>query len=114
MSKVKIILVFFIIFIGYKGFITIKNFQIGVDKKVTQLEEIAEIEREEQVIALIMYLGNPPELKEHLYVESGEKCSELKRIAEDNSNAYYECSVVDAILTGNKIISIVKEIEVLE
>ena len=46
MSKVKIILVFFIIFIGYKGFIAIKNFQIGVDKKVTQLEEIAEIERE--------------------------------------------------------------------
>ena len=114
MSKVKIILIFFIIFIGYKGFIAIKNFQIGVDKKVTQLEEIAEIEREGQVIALIMYLGNPPELKEHLYVESGEKCSELKIIAEDNSNAYYECSVVDAILTGNKIISIVKEIEVLE
>ena len=41
-------------------------------------------------------------------------CRGLKRIAEDNSNAYYECSVVDAILTGNKIISIVKEIEVLE
>ena len=114
MSKVKIILIFFLIFVGYKGFIAIKNFQIGVDKKITQLEEIAEIEREGQVIALIMYLGNPPELKEHLYVESGEKCSELKRIAEDNSNAYYECSVVDAILTGNKIISIVKEIEVLE
>mgnify|MGYP000108977976 CR=1 FL=1 len=114
MSKVKIILVFFIIFIGYKGFITIKNFQIGVDKKVMQLEEIAEIEREGQVIALIMYLGSPPELKEHLYVESEEKCSKLKTIAEDNSNAYYECSVVNAILTGNKIISIVKEIEVLE
>ena len=114
MSKVKIILIFFIIFIVYKGFIAIKNFQIGVDKKVMQLEEIAEIEREGQVIALIMYLGNPPKLKEHLYVESGEKCSELKGIAEDNSNAYYECSVVDAILTGNKIISIVKEIEVLE
>tara|TARA_Y100000816_G_scaffold195480_1_gene142854 strand:- start:29 stop:373 length:345 start_codon:yes stop_codon:yes gene_type:complete len=114
MSKVKIILIFFLIFVGYKGFIAIKNFQIGVDKKVTHLEEIAEIEREGQVIALIMYLGNPPKLKEHLYVESGEKCSELKGIAEDNSNAYYECSVVDAILTGNKIISIVKEIEVLE
>ena len=114
MSKVKIILIFFLIFVGYKGFIAIKNFQIGVDKKVTHLEEIAEIKREGQVIALIMYLGNPPKLKEHLYVESGEKCSELKGIAEDNSNAYYECSVVDAILTGNKIISIVKEIEVLE
>ena len=114
MGKVKIILIILIVFIGYKGFIAIKNFQIGVDTKVTQLEEIAEIEREGQVIALIMYLGSPPELKEHLYVESEEKCSKLKTIAEDNSNAYYECSVVDAILTGNKIISIVKKIEVLE
>ena len=56
MGKVKIILIILIVFIGYKGFIAIKNFQIGVDTKVTQLEEIAEIEREGQVIALIMYL----------------------------------------------------------
>ena len=78
-----------------------------------QLEEIAEIEREGQVIALIMYLGNPPELKEHLYVESAKKCNELKIIAEDNSNAYYECAKLKAVVKEGKIIRIIEEIEVL-
>ena len=72
MSKVKIILIFFIIFIGYKGFIAIKNFQIGVDKKVIQLEEIAEIEREGQVIALIMYWGALQSLK-NIYMSNLRK-----------------------------------------
>ena len=39
-----------------------------------------------------MYLGDPPELKEHLYTESKSKCLELKQIAEESSFAYYECA----------------------
>jgi len=37
----------------------------------------------------------------------------MKEIAESNSNAYYECAVVDAIIAGNKILEIKEEIEVL-
>ena len=113
MSKLRIVLFLVIAFVFYKGFIAIKNFQIGVDKKVVQIEEIAEIESEREVIALMMYLGDPPKLTEHLFVENEKKCLELKSNAEDNSNAYYECAAVNAILTGNKIVSIIEEIEIL-
>ena len=36
-----------------------------------------------------------------------------RAIAEESSNAYYECAKIKAIVKEGKIISIVKEIEVL-
>ena len=61
-----------------------------------------------------MYLGNPPELKEHLYTENKSKCLEMKQIAEETSFAYYECARVEAVLVGKKIVSIINELEILE
>ena len=62
----------------------------------------------------MMYLGDPPELKEHLYTKSKSKCLEMKQIAEETSFAYYECVKVEAVLVGKKIVSIINELEVLE
>ena len=61
-----------------------------------------------------MYLGDPPELTEHLYTESRSKCLELKEIAEESSFAYYECVKVNAVFKVKKIVSILEEIEVIE
>ena len=60
----------------------------------------------EIVIALIMYLGNPPELKEHLLMPSLSKCLANKRVATRNSNATYQCLKVKAVVEDGKIISI--------
>ncbi len=60
----------------------------------------------EIVIALIMYLGNPPELKEHLLMPSISKCLSKKRVATRNSNATYQCLKVKAVVEDGKIISI--------
>jgi len=60
----------------------------------------------EIVIALIMYLGNPPELKEHLLMPSISKCLSKKRIATRNSNATYQCLKVKAVVEDGKILSI--------
>ena len=60
----------------------------------------------EIVIALLMYLGNPPELKEHLLMSSISECLKKKRIATRNSNAEYRCMKVNAIVKDGKIISI--------
>ena len=113
MSKIKIVFYLVVVFIVYKGFVAIKNFEIGVDKRVAQIEELAEVEKEGEVIGLMMYLGDPPELKEHLFTESRSKCLELKQIAEESSYAYYECALVNAVLKGGKIVSIIEEIEVI-
>ena len=60
----------------------------------------------EIVIALMMYLGNPPELKEHLLMPDFKTCLSKKRIATRNSNAEYRCMRVKAVVKDNKIISI--------
>ncbi len=113
MSKIKIVLVFLLCFGLYKGYVAFTEFEIGVSDRVAQIEANASIERQGEVIALMMYLGDPPELNEHLLVKNKSKCLEMKQIAEETSFAYYECAVVDANLKGGKIININEELEVL-
>ena len=110
----KIIFLTILGFVVYKGYIAFTEFEIGVGDRVAVLEESAGVEREGEAIGLMMYLGDPPELKEHLYTKNKSKCLEMKQIAEETSFAYYECARVDAVLAGRKIVSIINEIEVLE
>ena len=81
MGKIKIIFFIILVFIIYKGVVAFKNFEIGVSDRITEIEKQAGFEKEGEVIGLMMYLGDPPELKEHLFVESRSKCLELKEIA---------------------------------
>ena len=60
----------------------------------------------EIVISLLMFLGEPPQLKEHLLMPSISECLKKKRIAIRNSNAEYRCSKVKAVVKDGKIISI--------
>ena len=57
-------------------------------------------------IALVMLLGNPPVLKEHLLMPNLSTCLSKKRIATRNSNATYQCLKVNAVVKDGKIISI--------
>ena len=114
MSNIKIIAFLILGFIVYKIFVAVKNFEIGVSKQVAEIEKIG-FEREDEVIGLMMYLGDDEDLElvEHLLVKNRSKCFEMKQIAEESSNAFYECAKIKAIVKEGKIISIVKEIEVL-
>ena len=60
----------------------------------------------EIVISLLMFLGEPPVLKEHLLMPSISECLKKKRIATRNSNADYKCMKVKAVVKDGKIISI--------
>jgi len=113
-GKIKIIFIIIIAFIIYKGIIAFKNFEIGVSDRVTEIEELADYEKEREVIGLMMYLGDPPELKEHLFTESRSKCLKLKEVAEETSFAYYECAKINAVVRGGKIVKVIEEIEVFE
>ena len=114
MSKVKFVLILLIVYGLYKGYEAFTDFEIGISDRVAVLEEASDFERQGEVIALMMYLGNPPRLNEHLLVKNETKCLDMKRIAEETSFAYYECAVVDANIRGGKIISINEELKVLE
>ena len=114
MGKIKLIFFLIIAYIGYKGFVAFKNFEIGTSNKMAEIEEVAGIEKNKEVVGLLMYLGEPPKLIEHLYMESGSKCTELKAIAEANSNAIYECVRLNAVLTGNKIVKVIDKLEIIQ
>ena len=114
MSKIKYIVILLICYGLYKGYVAFTEFEIGVSDRVAKLEEAADIEKQGEVIALMMYLGDPPELNEHLLVKNESKCIEMKQIAEETSFAYYECAIVDANLKGGKITSINQELKVLQ
>ena len=114
MSKIKYIVILLIFYGLYKGYVAFTDFEIGVSDRVAKLEEAADIEKQGEVIALMMYLGDQPELNEHLLVKNESKCLDMKQIAEETSFAYYECAVVDANIKGGKIISINEELKVLE
>ena len=114
MGKIKFFFLIILAFIIYKGVVTLKNFEIGISDKVTEIEESVDFEKEKEVIGLMMYLGDPLELKEHLFIESKSKCLELKEFAEEYSNAYYECAKVNAVVKGKKIVSVIEELKVFE
>ena len=114
MGKIKIIFAIVVIYFIYKGVTAIMDFDLAVTEKVQKIEEMADIEKESTVIGLMMYIGNPLELKEHLMMSSKKKCLKKKEIAELNSFAFYECAEVNAVVKGGKIISIIEEIRVLE
>ena len=114
MSKIKIIIAIAVIYFIYKGFTAIMDFDLAVTEKVQKIEEIADIEKESTVIGLMMYIGDPLELKEHLMMPSKSKCLDNKEIAELSSSAYYECAEVNAVVKGGKIISVIEEIKIFE
>jgi hypothetical protein len=68
----------------------------------------------EIVISLLLFLGEPPTLKEHLYIQDQKMhtCLKMKRIAERSSNAKYQCArvkeniVIDEYSGEKKITSI--------
>ena len=80
---------------------------------MAEIEEVAGIENNKEVVWRLMYLGEPPKLIEHLYMDSGSKCKDLKAVAEANSNAIYECARLNAVLTGKKIVKVIDKLEIL-
>ena len=72
----------------------------------------------EIVISLLLFLGEPSDLKEHLYIQDQKMatCLKMKRIAERSSNAKYQCARVNATVitdeySGNKKITSISSLD---
>ena len=114
MSKIKIIAFLILGFIIYKIFVAVKDFDVGLDKRIEKVEALG-LGEQDEVIGLMMYLGDPEDLVlvEHLLVKNKSKCLEMKKNAEEVSNAYYECARIEAIIKEGKIVTVIEELEVL-
>ena len=116
MKYLKIIGVFAIVYLVYLGFSKFMDSSLEVAEKVNKISEIdkLEVSNNKEVVGLMMFLGSPPKLKEHLMMPSNEDCLIKKEIAELTSSALYKCMLVEAEVKDNKIVSIVKEIKIIE
>ena len=116
MKYVKIIVVFALIYSIYIGLGKFMDTSVDVAKKVTEIEDLENINKvkSKEVVGLMMFLGNPPEMKEHLLTKHIDDCSFKKELAEMNSNAIYKCILVEAEVKNEKIVKVFKEIQVLE
>ena len=114
MGKLKFLVVIAVMYLIYLGFSKMMDTSLTVSEKINKKLDIEDVEKKTTVIGLMMYLGYPLELHEHLLMLSEDKCFEKKEIAETNSFATYECAEVNAIVKDGKIISIIEEIRVLE
>ena len=116
MKYVKIISVFVIIYLVYLGFSSFMDDSLEVAENINKTLEVDEVKKSnnKEVVGLIMFLGNPPKINEHLMMPSNEDCLIKKEIAEMTSSALYKCMVVEAEVKDNKIVSIVKEIKIIE
>ena len=116
MKYVKIIVVFVLIYSVYIGLSKFMDTSVDVAKNATELENLENTNKlkSKEVVGLMMFLGNPPEMKEHLLTKHIDDCSFKKELAEMNSNAIYKCILVDAEVKDEKIVRVLKEIEVLE
>ena len=115
MKYVKIIGFFAVIYLVYLGFSSFMDDSLEVAEKVNKNLETDKVKKSnnKEVVGLMMFLGSPPKLKEHLMMPSNDDCLIKKEIAEMNSNAMYKCILVEAEVKDEKIVKVFKEIEIL-
>ena len=86
---------------------TVKDFEVGLDKRIEKVEALG-LGEQDNVIGLMMYLGDPEDLVlvEHLLVKNKSKCLEMKENAEEvspwtnnKSDLYSESSFVIPSIT---------------
>ena len=116
MKYVKIIGFFAIVYLVYLGFSSFMDDTLEVAKKINKTIEVDKLKKSnnKEVVGLMMFLGNPPKINEQLMMPSIEDCLIKKEIAELTSSALYKCMLVEAMVKDNKIVSIFKEIKIIE
>ena len=116
MKYVKIIGFFAIVYLVYLGFSNFMDDTLQVAEKINKTIHVDKVKKlnNKEVVGLMMFLGNPPKINEHLMMPSNEDCLIKKEIAELTSSALYKCMLVEAIVKDNKIVSIFKEIKIIE
>tara|TARA_B100001027_G_C16202683_1_gene301321 strand:- start:325 stop:669 length:345 start_codon:yes stop_codon:yes gene_type:complete len=114
MNKVKIFFILIGFFVLYKGYTAFRDFEIGVGNRAVDIKVKSGGDIEGEVIALMMYFGQPLELKEHLYTTSRTECLNLKVNAENSSSAFYKCARVNAKIIEGTIVEVIEELEVIQ
>ena len=114
MSKIKLFLILLLLFGFYKIYQSIINFEKGAKNKIIEIQDKAGIERQANVIALLIFKGGQVKLIESFPIKTVTQCINLRNYVRKKKYLKYQCANVEAKIISGKITQIIKVSKVLK
>ena len=114
MSKIKLFLILLLFFGSYKIYQTIINFEKKAKNKIIEIQDKAGIERQANVIALLIFKSGQVKLIERFPIETVTQCINLRNYVRKKKYLKYQCANVEAKIINGKITQIMKISKVLK
>ena len=114
MSKIKLVLILLIIFGFYKVYQLIENFEEGAKNKIVELQDKAGIERQANVIALLIFKSGKVRLIERYPLKTASQCINQRDYIKKKNFIKYQCADIEANIISGKITKILKVNKVLK
>ena len=99
---------------SYKIYQTIINFEKGAKNKIIEIQDKAGVERQANVIALLIFKGGQVKLIERFPIETVTQCINLRNYLRKKKYLKYQCANVEAKIISGKITKIIKVSKVLK
>ena len=114
MSKIKLVLILLLIFGSYKIYELIGNFERGTKNKIADIQDKAGIQRQANIIALLIFKSGQVRLIENYPIKTTSQCIKLRDYAIKKRSLKYECADIAAYIISGKITKILKVNKVLK
>ena len=114
MSKIKLVLILLLIFGSYKIYELIGNFERGTKNKIADIQDKAGIQRQANIIALVIFKSGQIRLIERYPIKTTTQCINLRDYARKKRSLKYQCVDVEANIISGRITKILKVNKVLK
>ena len=114
MGKIKLVLILVLAFGFYKVYQTLGSIEKSAKNKVFEIQDKAGIERQANVIALLIFKSSQVRLIEHYPIKTTSQCINLRDYAIKKRSLKYQCADIEANIISGKITKILKVNKVLK
>ena len=114
MGKIKLVLILVLVFGIFKVYQTISNFEKSAKNKITDIQDKVGIERQANVIALLIFKSGQVRLIERYPIKTTTQCINLRDYARKKRSLKYQCVDVEANIISGRITKILKVNKVLK
>ena len=114
MGKIKLVLILVLVFVFLKVYQTIGNFEKNVKNKIDDIKDKTGIERQANVITLVIFKSGQVKLIERYPIKTTKQCINLREYARKKRSLKYQCVDVEANINSGRITKILKVNKVLK
>ena len=114
MGKIKLILILVLVFGFFKVYQTIGSFEKSAKNKIVDIQDKAGIERQANIIALVIFKSGQIRLIERYPIKTTTQCINLRDYTRKKRSLKYQCVDVEANIISGRITKILKVNKVLK